>query len=148
MIEIKAGQIEMTLNSHNGTLEEFLTAYNVPFTGKTILINGTEVAPDTQLPECEEEDIYINVTSTDIRVIKQVGEFADITLAYHEGMTVQEALSMAMQQAGLEIETDGLTCMDYSRQPNIGYPAGLRSEKVKPGAELHLITTDKFNNGI
>ena len=138
----------MKLGEHSGTIGELLTAYNVPFEGKTILIDGTEVAPDTQLPECEEDDICIDVTSTDIVVIKQVGEYTRQTVTYREGMTVQEALSIAMQQAGLEVETDSLSCMDYSRQPNVSYPAGLRSEKVRPGAELNLIAVDKFNNGI
>jgi len=146
-MRILAPNTDMTLPNLTGTIGEILDMYRVQYAGKTIYLSGEVITPDTVIAPEEEDDIVIEVKSSNVTVIKQVGEFAQEEVVWHEGMTVQGALEDAMRQAGLAVNTDELTCIDYSSSPTVSYPAGLRSEKVRPGAELHLSTQDKYSNG-
>ena len=146
-MQILAKNTDINLPNLTGTIGEILRTYNINFTGKQIYLNGDVVSADLTITPEEDDDICIEVKGTEIRVIKQVGEQADIEVPYHEGMTIADALAIAMQLAGLAVNTDELTCIDYSATPTTSYPAGLRTEKVRPGAELHLSAQDKYSNG-
>ena len=146
-MRILAKDTEITLPNISGTIGEILSTYNIAHAGKQITLNGDAVTADISISPEEYDEIEIRVTGSEVRVIKQVGEQADIEVPYHEGMTIADALAIAMQLAGLAVNTDELTCIDYSATPITSYPAGLRTEKVRPGAELHLSAQDKYSNG-
>lgn len=146
-MQILAKNTEINLPNLSGSIGEILGTYNINYTGKQIYLNGSVVEADMNIAPEEEDEILIEVKGTEVRVVKQVGEQADIKVPYHEEMTIAEALAVAMQLAGLNVNTDELTCIDYSASPTTSYPAGLRTEKVRPGAELHLSTQDKYSNG-